>query len=139
MTRNSFILGIAVTYSMLIYRMRDKFFFENPVHMTERELYDLATSKGIDPKAVVDGIYLLGKKDGQELNKDQVLYQFEKIIRDAKDRACLWTGNREMVDFASLDEQQLALLDAMEERHFPLQDAQWDEALSRFEQHVMED
>lgn len=127
MTRNGFILGMAVTYSMLIFRMRDKFFFEHPVHMTERELYDIATSKGINAKAIVKGICLLGDRDGQKLNEDQVLYQLEKILKDAKDRASLWTGNREMVDFTSLDEQQFALLDAMEQRHFPLEDAEWDE------------
>ena len=127
MTRTSFMLGLAVTYSMLIYRMRDKFFFEHPVHMTERELYEIATSKGINAKAIVKGICFLGDRDGQKLNEDQVLYQLEKILKDAKDRASLWTGNREMVDFTSLDEQQFALLDAMEQRHFPLEDAEWDE------------
>jgi len=126
-SRSNFLLGIGVVYTLLIGRILDKAYWLVPKHMTEKELYDIATSKGINADAVVRGICHLAMKDGVTLNKAHVLAQLGKILTEAKDDAFVLTGDREMVDFMSLDEQQFALLEAMEEGHYPLTNGVWGE------------
>ena len=123
--KNRIIIALGATYFLLFKRIYDKLAWQYPEHKTQQELYEIAASKGIDPESVANGIVFCAKQEGVTLSKARVLAELGKIVEEAKEHACLHGGDREMVDFMSLDEQQFALLNSMERCQFAPYNLGW--------------
>jgi len=111
--------ALGAAYTLLILRIKAKRAWQIPEHVSPEELYNTALEKGIDGDALARGICYFAKKDGFHLSEAAVRAEVWKIVKEAKQYGCYHTGDREMVDFMSLDQQQLALLESMEEQNYP--------------------
>ena len=118
-TFNTYFAALGAAYTFLILRIKAKRAWQIPEHVSPEELYNTALQKGIDGDALARGICYFAKKDGFRLSEAAVRAEVWKIVKEAKEYGCYHTGDREMVDFMSLDPQQLALLESMEEQNYP--------------------
>jgi hypothetical protein len=115
----AYFVALGAAYGFLLYRIKAKRAWQIPEYVSPEELYNTALEKGIDKEAIARGICHFAKKDGFRLSEAAVQAEVWKIVKEAKQYGCYHTGDREMVDFMSLDEQQLALLESLKEPHYP--------------------